>query len=311
MVPMHLGLIDGPFVPHNLILIQGSPVPWLKFQMAPRLKISMASGSKKGTQIYFSYLSKVLANEPPPGSPTGPLWRGRPLYRAFCISEKPHLLGFPVKEPCLKAPLMESLAERCPTTRALLLSSIKVPGIRAPPHTHTPQVPLGRKGAPMERDARVWRLSQHIFLGAQWRSSHAQTPSMEPLQGERSFIHRGPFIHLSKSPLDEPSSRFPKRSPYERRCPSPEPFSTYPSGSPVRESSLQVPLAELPQRERETLSPWSPCQPYLKVPDRGVQSRWPNWAPMRREAHSQSLPFITFRAPNKEAPHQVPLKVLP
>ena len=73
MVPMHLGLIDGPYVPHNLISTQERPVPLLKLQMAPRLKILMASGSKKGTQIYFSFLSKVPANEPPPGSPTGPL----------------------------------------------------------------------------------------------------------------------------------------------------------------------------------------------------------------------------------------------
>jgi hypothetical protein len=51
-----------------------------------RLKILMTCGSKKGTQIYFSFLSKVPANEPPPGSPTGPLWRGRPIYMAFCIS---------------------------------------------------------------------------------------------------------------------------------------------------------------------------------------------------------------------------------
>jgi hypothetical protein len=69
---MHLGLIDGPFVPHNLIT-QESPVSLLKFQMVPRLKILTVSGSKKGTQIYFSFLSEVLANEPPPGSPTGPL----------------------------------------------------------------------------------------------------------------------------------------------------------------------------------------------------------------------------------------------
>ena len=73
-VPMHLGLIDGPFVPHNLISTQQSPVPLLKFQMVPRLKILMSSGSKKRTQICFSFLSKVLANEPPPGSPSGPLW---------------------------------------------------------------------------------------------------------------------------------------------------------------------------------------------------------------------------------------------
>jgi hypothetical protein len=56
MVPMHLGLIDRPFVPHNLITAQESPVPLPKFQMAPRLKILMVSGSKKGTQIYFSFL---------------------------------------------------------------------------------------------------------------------------------------------------------------------------------------------------------------------------------------------------------------
>jgi len=74
MVPMHLGLIDRPFVPHNLISAQDSPVPLPKFQMAPRLKILMSSGSKKGTQIYYSFLSKIPANEPPPGSPTGPLW---------------------------------------------------------------------------------------------------------------------------------------------------------------------------------------------------------------------------------------------
>jgi len=85
---MHLSLIDRPFVPHNLISTQESPVPLLKFQMAPRLKILMASGSKKGTQIYFPFLSKVPANEPPPGSPTGPLCRERPVYREFCISLK-------------------------------------------------------------------------------------------------------------------------------------------------------------------------------------------------------------------------------
>jgi hypothetical protein len=53
-----------------------------------RLTILMTSGSKKGTQIYFSFLSKVLANKPPPGSPTGPLWRGRPVYKEFCMSLK-------------------------------------------------------------------------------------------------------------------------------------------------------------------------------------------------------------------------------
>jgi hypothetical protein len=39
MIPMHLGLIDGPFVPYNLISAQEKPVPLPKFQMAPRLHI--------------------------------------------------------------------------------------------------------------------------------------------------------------------------------------------------------------------------------------------------------------------------------
>ena len=51
MVLINLGLIDGPFVPHNLISTQESQIPLLKFQMVPRLKTLMDSGSKKGTQI--------------------------------------------------------------------------------------------------------------------------------------------------------------------------------------------------------------------------------------------------------------------
>jgi len=55
---MHLGLLDGPFVPHNVISAPDSPVPLPKFQMAPRLHDLMSSGSKKGTQIHYPFLSK-------------------------------------------------------------------------------------------------------------------------------------------------------------------------------------------------------------------------------------------------------------
>jgi hypothetical protein len=54
MVPMHLGLTDGPFVPHNLISTQESPVPLLKFQMALRLKILMPSGTRNPDILFFS-----------------------------------------------------------------------------------------------------------------------------------------------------------------------------------------------------------------------------------------------------------------
>ena len=65
-VPMLLCLIDGPFVPHDLISVQESPVPLPKFQMAPRLNVLMSSWSKKGTQIYCIFLSTVPASESPP-----------------------------------------------------------------------------------------------------------------------------------------------------------------------------------------------------------------------------------------------------
>jgi len=49
MVPMHLGLKNGHFLPHNLIPFQGSPVPLLEFQMV--LRLLMSSGYKrKGTR---------------------------------------------------------------------------------------------------------------------------------------------------------------------------------------------------------------------------------------------------------------------
>ena len=70
-----------------------------------RHKFLITSRSKKGTQIYYSFLSKVPANEPPPGSPKGPLWRGRHAYRAFCVPlKKPQISGSPVKGHSPKPP---------------------------------------------------------------------------------------------------------------------------------------------------------------------------------------------------------------
>jgi hypothetical protein len=51
-------------------------------------------------------------------------------------------------------------------------------------------------------------------------------------------------------------------------------FSTYPSGFPAREPSLQVPFTELPQME--TLHLQSLFQPYLNVHVRLAHSRLPN-----------------------------------
>jgi hypothetical protein len=60
--PMHLGPINRPFMPHNMISAQYSPVPLPDFQMAPRLKIIMSFVSKEGTQIHFSLQKSLQAN---------------------------------------------------------------------------------------------------------------------------------------------------------------------------------------------------------------------------------------------------------
>ena len=135
------------------------------------------------------------------------------------ISQKRLLSGSPVKEPSLKAPFMESLAERCPATIALLHSSIKVPSIRAPPHI--PGSPRMEKGPRGERC-----LYQETFLtylpGSQGKGQSPEAPPRS-LFRERETLHPQSSIHLSNSPVDEPFSRFPRRGPYRNRRPYPEP----------------------------------------------------------------------------------------
>jgi len=148
------------------------------------------------------------------------------------VFQKPHVSGFSVNEPSLKVLLMESLTERCPTTRALLHSSIKVPSICAP---HIPVSPQLERGPHGER-----YLHPETFLTYLPESPVKELPSgpKEPLLREGHFIYRAPFIHLLKSPVDEPSFRFPKMGPLWKEIPVSRAFSTYPSGFPAREPSL-------------------------------------------------------------------------
>jgi len=85
---MHVGLIDWPFVPHNLISTQESPVPLLKIQMAPRLKILMASGFKKGMQVYVFFSLRSPGQWTPSRFPNrAPMKRDTHL-QSICISLK-------------------------------------------------------------------------------------------------------------------------------------------------------------------------------------------------------------------------------
>ena len=132
---MHLDFTGEPFVPHNLKSTQESPVPLLMFQIVPRLKILMTSGTKKGAQIYLSFSLKSPSKQTPSRFPKqGPYGERYPFTGHFEYLSKTSSLGFPVKESSLKICLMEFLAERHHATTALLHSPIKVPGVRAPPH---------------------------------------------------------------------------------------------------------------------------------------------------------------------------------
>ena len=104
---MYLGLIKGPFVLHNLVIVQESPLTLSKLQMAPRLKIVMGSGSKKGTQIYFSFLSKIPSTRTPSRFPKRAPMESDTLLRVICISLK-NLIKIPLnrKVPRKKRPFM-------------------------------------------------------------------------------------------------------------------------------------------------------------------------------------------------------------
>jgi hypothetical protein len=104
---MLVRLIDGPFVPHNLISTQESPVPLLNFQTAPILKTLMASGSYKGTRIYLSFLSKVPANNPLQFPQQGPYGERGPFTGYFAYLSKTSSFGFPIKGALPQGPLHE------------------------------------------------------------------------------------------------------------------------------------------------------------------------------------------------------------
>ena len=158
MVLMHLGLIDRPFVPHNLISSQESPVPLPEFQMAPKLNQGplMESLTERypTTTVLLHSSIKVPSIHAPhiPGSPQ--LERGPHGERCPHPENLTYLPGSPMKElpsrPHPRSLFRERERERLHPQSPLHLS-LKVPGKWA--LLYVPQ-----KGAPMERDARLQSL---------------------------------------------------------------------------------------------------------------------------------------------------------
>ena len=113
------------------------------------------------------------------------------LQGTLNVSHKPHLLGSPVKELSLKVPFMESLPERCPTTRALLQS----PRYMTSPHT---RFPSSGKGSPW-REMPASRDFLNISSTVPSEGAPPVAPSKELLQREMSHPPE-PSSSISQSP---------------------------------------------------------------------------------------------------------------
>jgi hypothetical protein len=111
---------------------------------------------------------------------------------------------------------------------------------------------------------------------------------------------QSPFIQLSKSPVHKPSSRFPKQSPYEKRCLSPETFLNILQGPQQRSPPSRFP-SQSSHRQRHSTSrdPFNHISKSLAdEPTPGC----PTEPSLRETPILRAYLFLTFRAPNKGAP---------
>jgi hypothetical protein len=128
---MHLALIDGPFLLHNLISAQQSPVPLPKFQMAHRIKILMVSVQERNPDILSFSLKKYRQVKPlqvPQRGPYGEI----PTYGTFYISL---YLKDPKKRASLHVPQKWAPMEMpIPEPYVAYLSGVKESSLQDPPH---------------------------------------------------------------------------------------------------------------------------------------------------------------------------------
>jgi len=108
----------------------------------------------------------------------------------------------------------------------------------------------------MERDARLQSL---FYISFRVPNKEALPPGSlhrAPTDRERHHTSRAPFILLTMSPVDEPSSRFPKWGHYGKRCPSPEPFLHILQGPEQGSPASRFPSqSSHRERERDTIPP--------------------------------------------------------
>jgi hypothetical protein len=89
-------------------------------------------------------------------------------------------------------------------------------------------------------------------------------------------------------------------------CPSSEPFLPIPKGPQQGSPPFRFP-SQSPHRERDT-PPLEPLWTMSQTPWQMSPLQVAQLSPIRKDAHPQSLPFITFMVSSKGAPLQVPQK---
>jgi len=229
---------------------QGGPEAPLRFQMAPKFKgaLFLQQGSRWPWCLVSYY-------------PMGPKRRNPDMY--VWVRLKPY------------SDLKPEWPPRSKRYSDILFISLKSPVKRTP--SRFP------KRAPIEREAHLQGIL-HISekpssFGFPGKGAFPEAPSTEPL--ERVMPPSPEPLHPTlKIPGRRVLLQVPqKQSPYEKRCPSPEPFLNILQGS-RRGSPPSRFLSQSSHGERQSIFR----------------------APIKRDSRPQNLPLVTFRAPTKEHP---------
>ena len=96
---------------------------WVRLKPYSDLKPEWPPRSKRYSDILFISLKSPVKRTPSRFPKRAPIEREAHLQGILHISKKPHLSGFPVKEPSPRPPSQSLLKERCPIPRAPSSSS--------------------------------------------------------------------------------------------------------------------------------------------------------------------------------------------
>jgi len=132
--------------------------------MAPRLKILIASGSKKEPRYTLLVSQKSRQTNPLQVPQQGLYGEGGPLTGHFVYISKTSSFGFPSKGAPRRFSLWSSSQSDAPSLESTFFHLSKSPVYEPPPpHTRCPSA----ERVPQERDAPIRRPFQHIFQGPQ------------------------------------------------------------------------------------------------------------------------------------------------